>query len=154
LNKVKGGQKGLDMVDITEKEDVRREAVAQGRIQLKPATIEAIKRGKVGKGDALEVSRVAGVMAAKRTPELIPACHTIPITRVSVDFDVKRHYIKVTCNVTTVSKTGVEMEALTGVSIALLSIWDMVKELEKDENGQYPTAAIKDVRVLRKVKGF
>ena len=153
MNKGKGRQRGLEMVDITEKKDVRREAVAQGRIRLKPGTIAAIKRGKVGKGDALEVSRVAGVMAAKRTPELIPACHTIPITRVSVDFDVGRHHIKVTCNVTTVSKTGVEMEALTGVSVALLSIWDMVKELEKDENGQYPTAAIEGIRVLRKVKG-
>jgi cyclic pyranopterin phosphate synthase len=141
------------MVDITEKKDVRREAVAQGRIRLKPGTITAIKRGKVGKGDTLEVSRVAGVIAVKRTPELIPACHVIPITQVSVDFDVSRDNIKVTCRVNSVSKTGVEMEALTGVSVALLSIWDMVKELEKDENGQYPTVAIEGIRVLRKVKG-
>ena len=153
MNKGKGGQKGLDMVDITEKKDVRREAVAQGRIRLKPGTITAIKRGKVGKGDTLEVSRVAGVIAVKRTPELIPACHVIPITQVSVDFDVSRDNIKVTCRVNSVSKTGVEMEALTGVSVALLSIWDMVKELEKDENGQYPTVAIEGIRVLRKVKG-
>ena len=153
MNRGKGGQKGLDMVDITEKKDVRREAVAQGRIRLKPGTITAIKRGKVGKGDTLEVSRVAGVIAVKRTPELIPACHVIPITQVSVDFDVSRDNIKVTCRVNSVSKTGVEMEALTGVSVALLSIWDMVKELEKDENGQYPTVAIEGIRVLRKVKG-
>lgn len=153
MSRGKGRRKGLEMVDITEKADQRREAIAQGRIRLKPSTIAAVKQGKVGKGDALEVSRVAGVMAAKRTPELIPACHTIPITRVGVDFGIGRHDIKVSCKVTTVSKTGVEMEALTGVTVALLSIWDMVKELEKDENGQYPTAAIEGIRVLRKVKG-
>ena len=153
MSKAGRGRKGLDMVDITGKKDVRREAVAEGRIRLKPGTIAAIKRGRLGKGDALEVSRVAGIMAAKRTPELIPACHVIPITQVSVDFDLSRGHIKATCRVTSVSKTGVEMEALTGVSVALLSIWDMVKELEKDEKGQYPTAAIENIRVLRKVKG-
>jgi len=153
LSKAGRGRKRLDMVDITGKKDVRREAVAEGRIRLKPGTIAAIKRGRLGKGDALEVSRVAGIMAAKRTPELIPACHVIPITRVSVDFGLSRGHIKATCRVTSVSKTGVEMEALTGVSVALLSIWDMVKELEKDEKGQYPTVAIESIRVLRKVKG-
>jgi len=149
----KGKRRGLEMVDITKKADVRREALAQGRIRLKPSTIVAIRKGKVGKGDVLEVSRVAGVMAAKRTPELIPACHTIPITRVSIDFDIGHSEVGVSCKVTTVSKTGVEMEALTGVAVALLSIWDMVKEVEKDENGQYPTVTIENIRVLRKVKG-
>ncbi|HYA21769.1 MAG TPA: cyclic pyranopterin monophosphate synthase MoaC [Thermoproteota archaeon] len=153
MKKSKGNRKGLEMVDITEKADVRREAVAQGQIRLKPGTIAAIKQGKVGKGDVLEVSCVAGVMAAKRTPELIPACHTIPITRVDVDFGIGHASVKAICKVTTVSKTGVEMEALTGVAVALLSVWDMVKELEKDENGQYPTVAIERIRVLRKVKG-
>lgn len=142
----------MEMIDITSKEAVRREAVAQGRIRLKAETVSAIKHGQVAKGDVLGVSKVSAVMAVKRTPELIPACHVVPVTKVKLDFDLGKDAIKATCTVTSVSKTGVEMEALTGVSVALLTIWDMTKELEKDARGQYPTTSIEDVRVLRKVK--
>ena len=145
--------KGLKMVDITDKDAIRREAVAQGQIRLKVATISAIKGGRVSKGNALEVAKVAGIMAVKRTPEVIPACHPIPITSIGLDFELGTDFVAAKCTVTSVSKTGVEMEALTGVCVALLTLWDMIKEMEKDDSGQYPTAAIENVRVIRKVKG-
>lgn len=142
------------MADITGKEDVRREATARGRIRLKKSTISAIKGDRLPKGDVLTVSKVAAVMAVKRTPGLIPACHVIPITHVEVDYESDAGSVTVTCRVVSTSKTGVEMEALTGASVALLTIWDMTKELEKDKRGQYPTTSIEGIRVLRKVKGF
>lgn len=151
--RTKGRGKGVDVVDITGKEDVPREATARGHIRLKGSTMSAIKGGRVPKGDVLTVSKVAAIMAVKRTPDLIPACHTIPLTHVDVDFEVGKRSIAATCKVVSTSKTGVEMEALTGACVALLTIWDMTKELEKDERGQYPTTTIGGIRVLRKVKG-
>jgi len=145
--------RGLRMADITRKEDVHREAAARGRIRLKKSTISAIMDGRVPKGDVLVVSEVAAVMAVKGTPDLIPACHVIPITRVEVDYEVGADSVTATCTVVSTSKTGVEMEALTGACVALLTIWDMTKELEKDRRGQYPTTSIEGIRVLRKVKG-
>jgi len=142
------------MADITGKEDVRREATARGRIRLKRSTISAIKNGRVPKGDVLTVSKVAAVMAVKNAPGLVPGCHVIPITHVEVDYEVGVDSVTATCRVVSASKTGVEMEALTGASVALLTIWDMTKELEKDRRGQYPTTSIEGIRVLRKVKGF
>ena len=139
------------MVDISEKKDVIRVAEAEGLIQLKKDTIKAILEDKIAKGNVLATSNVAAVLAVKKTPELIPMCHPITITSVKVLFDVEESYIRVKCIVKAISKTGVEMEALTGVSIALLTIWDMVKSLEK-ENGNYPTTAIKYIRVTKKVK--
>jgi len=127
------------MVDISGKKDVRREAVAEGRIKLSARSMEAIRNGTVKKGDALETARVAGILAVKNTPSIIPHCHPIPVQSVELDFDLNGEEITCRCSVTAVYKTGVEMEALTGVSAALLTIWDMVKYLEKDENGQYPT---------------
>ena len=140
------------MVDISAKNDVIRIAVAEGMIRLRKETVEAIKGGRVPKGDVLTVASVAGIMAVKKTPEIIPMCHPIPITSVSTDFELLEDGVKVRCTVKSVGKTGVEMEALTGVSVALLTVWDMVKSLEKDESGNYPQTAIEYIRVLEKVK--
>jgi len=140
------------MVDISKKEDVIRIAVAEGYIKLKEETVKAVKDGKVPKGDVLTVASIAAMLAVKKTPELIPMCHPIPITSVDVDFEINDEGIKVRCIVKSVGKTGVEMEALTGVSVALLTIWDMVKALEKDESGNYPHTRIDRIRVIEKVK--
>jgi len=143
----------LEMANITGKEDMYREATARGRIRLKKSTISAITDRRVPKGDVLTVSKVAAVIAVKRTPDLIPACHVIPITHVEVDYEVDTDSVAATCTVVSTSKTGVEMEALTGACVALLTIWDMTKELEKDRRGQYPTTSIEGIKVLKKVKG-
>jgi len=143
---------GVKMVDITEKPEVYREATASGFIRLKKETVKAILEGKVPKGDVLNVARVAAILAVKKTWEILPLCHPIPITGVEVDFDLTEDGVEATVTVKTTSKTGVEMEALTGVTVALLTVWDMVKSLEKDDRGQYPYTLIKEVRVLEKVK--
>ncbi len=141
------------MVDVSEKNDVPRVAVAEGFIRLRPETVRAIVENRIAKGNVLATANVAAVMAAKRTHELVPMCHPIPITSVRVDFEVLSDGVKVRCEVKSVSKTGVEMEALTAASVALLTIWDMVKSLEKDESGNYPSTRIEFVRVVKKVKG-
>ncbi|MCZ7403100.1 MAG: cyclic pyranopterin monophosphate synthase MoaC [Candidatus Methanoperedens sp.] len=140
------------MVDISNKEDVSRSAKASGDIQLKPETIEAIKNKKIIKGSVLETARIASIMAIKNTSSVIPMCHQIPITGIDVQFDLAHDNVKVIVDVKTVGKTGVEMEALHGVSVALLTIWDMVKSAEKDDTGNYPFTAIKNIRVLEKIK--
>lgn len=141
------------MVDIADKESVPRTAEAMGRITLKKETIEAIRAGKVKKGDPLAVAEVACIQAVKRTPDLIPMCHQIPISSVDASFTLCVDYVEARCRVNAIYKTGVEMEALTGVSVALLNIWDMVKYMEKDEAGQYPATKITDIRVVEKRKG-
>jgi len=140
------------MVDISSKEDVFRMAIAEGFIRLRKETIEAIINNKVAKGNVLTTANVAGVLAVKKTPELIPMCHPIPLTSISFDFKIEGEGIRVRCTVKSLGKTGVEMEALVGVSVALLTIWDMVKSLEKDETGNYPLASIEHLRVLKKKK--
>ncbi len=140
------------MVDISSKEEVSRRAIASGEIQLKPETIEAIKNKKIIKGSVLETARIASIMAIKNTSSVIPMCHHIPITGIDVQFDLDHDTVKVTVDVRTVGKTGVEMEALQGVSVALLTIWDMVKSAEKDDTGNYPFTTIKNIRVLEKIK--
>jgi len=140
------------MIDISEKKEVRREAVAEGRIALSRESIEAIRSRSVKKGDALETARVAGILAVKNTPSMIPHCHPIPVQSVEIDFDISDDGIDCRCSVSAIYKTGVEMEALTAVSVALLTIWDMVKYIEKDENGQYPGTSIKEIRVVKKMK--
>ncbi len=140
------------MVDISLKEVVKREARACGKIHLKKETVNAIKENKIEKGNPLEVARVAATLAVKNTPYIIPYCHPIPIESVKVSFQLNDEYVYVCVDVKTSAKTGVEMEALVGVSIALLTIWDMVKYLEKDEKGQYPFTSITDIRVLEKFK--
>ncbi|MEM0089091.1 MAG: cyclic pyranopterin monophosphate synthase MoaC [Archaeoglobaceae archaeon] len=140
------------MVDVSEKGEVLRIAVAEGFIRLKKRTIEAILKNEVAKGNVIAVANVAGVMAVKKTPEVIPMCHQIPITSIDFDFKVLENGIRVVCTVKAIAKTGVEMEALNGVSVALLTIWDMVKSLEKDETGNYPETAIERIVVLEKKK--
>ena len=140
------------MVDISDKREVARRAVASGEIQLQPKTIEAVKNRQIVKGEVLETARIAAVMAVKNTSSVIPMCHQIPITSIDVQFDVGSDAIKATVEVKSVGKTGVEMEALHGVSVALLTIWDMVKSREKDETGNYPFTEIKSIRVLEKSK--
>ena len=142
----------IKMIDVSSKEIVHREAEAKGRITLKLETIQKIRSGEVKKGDPIAAAEIASILAVKKTPELLPLCHPIPITYVGTEFQIGDDFIEVRCRVTADYKTGVEMEALTGVSVALLTIWDMVKYLEKDEKGQYPTTAINDIRVVEKVK--
>lgn len=142
------------MVDISEKADVARRAVASGEIQLQSETIEDVKNRKIEKGEVLETARIAAIMAVKRTSDAIPMCHNIPITSIDVKFDIGEELIKATVEVKSVGKTGVEMEALHGVSVALLTIWDMVKSAEKDETGNYPFTRIQNIEVLEKSKNW
>ncbi len=121
------------MVDVTGKEVTHREATASGKIRVSRPVMDAVLAGTVKKGDVLGVARVAGIMAVKRTSELIPMCHPLPLTGCSVDFEIdeERLEIKAVCTAKTDGKTGVEMEALTGVSAALLTIYDMCKAIDK-----------------------
>ena len=140
------------MVDIHAKSPMVRVAVAEGFIKLRKETLKMIAEGKVEKGDVYSVSQVAGILAAKNTPRIIPLCHPIPIEKVDVSFELSEDRLYVRASVKSTAKTGVEMEALTAVSTALLSVWDMVKKYEKDENGQYPYTQIGGIRVLEKTK--
>jgi len=142
----------MGMVDVTQKPVVFRKAEASGRIYLSSETIEAIRNGKIKKGDPFLVGEVAAMNAAKQTHLLIPHCHQISLDTVRVGFDVAREFVEATCIVSAQARTGVEMEALVGVTMALNTVWDMVKYLEKDEGGQYPGTRITDVRVLKKEK--
>ncbi|MHC1601589.1 MAG: cyclic pyranopterin monophosphate synthase MoaC [Candidatus Nezhaarchaeales archaeon] len=140
------------MVDITGKSDVYREAEAEGFIKLRRETIERIRRGDVEKGDVFSATNTAAILAAKKTADLLPLCHPLPLTNVSIKFDVEDEGIRVRASVKTVGKTGVEMEALVAVAMALLNIWDMVKKYEKDEKGQYPHTEISNIKVINKIK--
>ena len=140
------------IVDIGSKPDVRRRAVAAGTLRLRPATVAAVRAGKVEKGDALASAEVAGLQAMKAVWQVLPHCHPVPITAGSVTFDVRPDRVVCTTAVEATYKTGVEMEALYGCAVALLSVWDMVKALEKDADGQYPAARIEGVRVISKEK--
>jgi len=142
------------MIDITEKPVVFRESSAKGRIRLRPETVKRILEGKIEKGDPFSVAKIAAILGAKNTVTLMPMCHQIPLTNVNIDFKVvDERTIEVVSTVKAIAQTGVEMEALTAVSIALLNIWDMTKMYEKDEEGQYPETAISDIMVIKKVKG-
>lgn len=152
-------------MDISQKGDTARKAVAEGVINLKKETIEAIKEDKIAKGNVLVVANTSAIMAVKKTPDLIPMCHPIPLTSIEVNFGFEEaneggsgieggneNGIRATCTVKSVGKTGVEMEALTGASTALLTIWDMVKSMEKDETGNYPETVMSNIRVVKKEK--
>jgi len=152
MSRMKGEEGRLKIVDISEKKASSRSSIARGEIRLKPTTLDAIRAGKVPKGDVLTVAKVSAVLAAKKTSEIIPACHNIPIEDIEISFEMRRDRIVVTCQVKAESKTGVEMEALSGTCIALLTIWDMIKEFEKDQKGQYPSTSLQDIRVVEKVK--
>lgn len=143
----------MAMVDVSGKAEIFREATATGRIKLKPETVNLIKEGKIAKGDPLHTAKIAGVLAAKKTSSLVPLCHPLPLTNVEVKAEIAdKTIVQVTATVKAKAQTGVEMEALTAVSVALLTVWDMVKQYEKDAHGQYPTTAIGDIHVLRKFK--
>ncbi|MFW6448688.1 MAG: cyclic pyranopterin monophosphate synthase MoaC [Halobacteriota archaeon] len=141
------------MVDVGDKEPVDRRAVAIGAIRLRPSTVEAIRAGSVEKGQVLATARVAGIQAAKRTAEAIPMCHPLPISSVDVRFELGDDAVEAEAAVATTARTGVEMEALSAVTGALLTVWDMVKSAEKDDHGQYPDTVIEGVRVVEKRKG-
>jgi len=141
------------MVDISAKGEVIREAMAVGKIFLRPETMDAIRYGTVVKGNVLATARVAATLSVKNTPALIPMCHSIPLSAIVVDFTDGDGFIQVSVRVKSTGKTGVEMEALVGVSVALLTVWDMVKSAEKDAAGQYPVTSIQDIRVIEKRKG-
>jgi cyclic pyranopterin monophosphate synthase len=143
----------MGMVDVTEKPVVRRQAEAAGKILLAPHTIQKITAGEIKKGDPFSVAEVAAMNAAKQTHLLIPHCHQIPLDTVRAAFELLDDGVEARCFVRAQARTGVEMEALVGVSVALNTIWDMVKYLEKDEMGQYPGTRISDIRVIRKEKG-
>jgi len=140
------------MIDISEKDTISRSATASGKIKLRKDTIERIKASKVEKGDAFTIAKISAINAVKKVPDLIPFCHQIPITNVDVDFEIEDNIVKAICKVKSVAKTGVEMEALTGVSIALLNLWDVIKMYEKDDKGQYPSTQIYDIKVEEKIK--
>lgn len=136
------------MVDVAAKSETHRVAIAAGRISMLPATLEKILNGDAKKGDVIGIARIAAIQASKRTGELIPLCHPIPLTRVAVAFEIDQPGAAIDCRVTaeTVGRTGVEMEALTAVSVALLTIYDMCKAVDRGMN-------ISDVRLLEKVGG-
>ena len=121
------------MVDISKKAETAREAIAEGRISMNQECFDQLKAGSIGKGDVLGVARIAGIMGAKKTSELIPLCHLLSLTKAEIDFELEDETCSVCtiCTVRTTGKTGVEMEALTGVQIALLTIYDMCKAVDK-----------------------
>jgi len=142
----------IRQADISGKPVLFREATAWGRIRLKPETVDLVREGRLGKGDALAISKTMAVLAAKKTPDMLALCHPLRIERTEVEMKLNEDSIEVTVTVSAHEKTGVEMEALTAVSVALLNIWDVTKAYEKDEGGQYPSTRIEDIRVLKKVK--
>ena len=134
------------MVDTSDKVATTRHAVASGRVLMSPVTVKAIENHRTPKGDPLEAARLAGIMAAKRTAELIPLCHPLPLTHVDVQAQIEDYGIRLESSVSTNAQTGVEMEALTAVSVAALTIYDMCKALDKG-------ITISDVRLERKTGG-
>jgi cyclic pyranopterin monophosphate synthase len=134
------------MVDVSGKAATHRSATARGRVLVAPETADLLRRGEMPKGDVLAVARIAGIMAAKRTPDLVPLCHPLAISGVSVDLEVADDAVDIAATVRTTDRTGVEMEALTSVSVAALTVYDMIKAVDKH-------ATITDVRVERKSGG-
>ncbi len=136
------------MVDVSAKPVVLREAIARGEIRLQPATLKLIESNAIAKGNVLATARLAGIMAAKKTGELIPLCHPLPITHCEVSFAIpaRRDRVVITASAKIAAQTGVEMEALTAVTVAALTIYDMCKAVDK-------AMVIRDVRLLKKTKG-
>jgi cyclic pyranopterin phosphate synthase len=138
----------VQMVDVGQKPDTERVAVAKGEVQMQPETLRLIAEGGAPKGDVLTTAQIAGIVAAKRTPDLIPLCHPLQLTKVDVDFEIDEanSRVEITATVRCRGKTGVEMEALTAVSVAALTIYDMAKAVEK-------TMRIGNIRLVRKSGG-
>jgi cyclic pyranopterin monophosphate synthase len=133
------------MVDVSAKPESARMAVAEGRIELEKETVALIRKNDIAKGDVIATARLAGIQAAKRTAHLIPLCHTIPLSEVKIEIKLLKDGAVVSCTARTVAQTGVEMEALTGVSVTLLTIYDMCKAVDKQ-------MVIGEVRLLEKTK--
>jgi len=133
------------MVDVSKKPLSARAAVAAGKIRLRKETVDLVRRNEIAKGDVIATARLAGIQAAKQTAHLIPLCHTIPLSEVKIDIVMSEDAAEVTCTARTIAQTGVEMEALTGVSVTLLTIYDMCKGVDKEMQ-------ITDVRLVRKIK--
>jgi cyclic pyranopterin phosphate synthase len=133
------------MVNIGHKPVQRRRAVAVGKLVCNPATIRALKKNALPKGDVLTVAQIAGIQAAKRTAELIPLCHPLALNHVEVSFKIQRTAVEISCTAETGAQTGVEMEALTGASVAALTLYDMCKAVDK-------TMRIEGIRVVKKIK--
>jgi cyclic pyranopterin monophosphate synthase len=133
------------MVDVSSKPLSTRTAVASGKIHLQRGTLDLISKDKIAKGNVFATARIAGIQAAKQTAQLIPLCHTLPLSEVKIDIVASNDGAEVTCTARTVAQTGVEMEALTGVAVALLTIYDMCKAVDKDMQ-------ISEVRLVKKTK--
>jgi cyclic pyranopterin phosphate synthase len=133
------------MVDVSEKELSAREAVAAGKIHLRPETLDLIAKNQIGKGNVYATARIAGIQAAKQTSQLIPLCHNLNLSHVEIEIATSGSELEVKCTARTVAQTGVEMEALTGVAIALLTVYDMCKAVDKEMQ-------ITDIRLLEKTK--
>ncbi|MFH1753696.1 MAG: cyclic pyranopterin monophosphate synthase MoaC [Candidatus Omnitrophota bacterium] len=134
------------MIDITKKKISEREASIAAKIYLKPSVITAIKKKKIPKGDVLEAAKLAGILAAKRTPGLIPLCHPIPLESVTIEFSIKRRVIEILVTAKGIARTGVEMEAFTAASVSAITIYDMCKFADR-------AAVISDIRLIRKSGG-
>jgi cyclic pyranopterin phosphate synthase len=138
-------QGSAQMVNTSHKPLQRRRAIAAGKLVCAPSTIRALKKNALPKGDILTVAQIAGIQAAKMTGELIPLCHPLPLNHVEITFNIRRERIEIICAAETIAQTGVEMEALTGVSVAALTLYDMCKAVDKKMR-------IEDIRVVRKIK--
>ncbi len=141
-----GADGAAHMVDVSAKADTSREAVAEGRIKMSAEALVAVRAGNIKKGDVLGTARIAGIMAAKKTSELIPLCHPLMLSKIAIEFDFEDHGIRAEARVRLNGPTGVEMEALTAVSVALLTLYDMAKALDK-------SMVISDIRLLSKTGG-
>lgn len=139
------GDGRAQMVDVSRKPLSARTAVATGKIRLQPETVDLISENRIAKGDVFATARIAGIQAAKQTPQLIPLCHTLPLSDVKIDIVTSNEGAEVKCAARTVAQTGVEMEALTGVSVALLTIYDMCKAVDKE-------MCISDIQLIDKSK--
>lgn len=140
-----GADGRAQMVDVSSKPLSARTAIAAGKIRLRPKTIDLISANEIAKGDVFATARIAGIQAAKQTAHLIPLCHTLPLSEIKIDIVMSEAAAEVTCTARTVAQTGVEMEALTGVAVTLLTIYDMCKAVDKEMQ-------IFDVRLMEKTK--
>ena len=138
----------IRMIDVTQKKETERQAVAKGKIQMKPATLKLIRKGELEKGDVLAVAKTAGIMAAKETHRLIPLCHPLQLTHIAVEFHLPENgnFVEITASAKGIGKTGFEMEALVAVSVSALTIYDMCKAVDK-------SMTIEEIRLVKKSGG-
>ena len=140
-----GADGRAQMVDVSSKPTSIRTAVAIGKIQLRGETLDLISKDQIAKGNVFATARIAGIQAAKQTPQLIPLCHTLPLSEIKIDIVTSDDFAEVKCTARTIAQTGVEMEALTGVAVTLLTIYDMCKAVDK-------SMQLSDIRLLKKIK--